>query len=123
MVFFRKHLSDEVKAAGAPVIAPELTTVNDFFYRVCGVPVSDRVTLLLELYACYRELNPKAEPLDEFIFWGDIILGDFNDTDKYLVNPKQLFTNVSDYKALQDTFTYLTDRQVLCGISMTAAAG
>ena len=111
MVFFRKHLSDEVKAAGAPVIAPELTTVNDFFYRVCGVSVSDRVTLLLELYACYRELNPKAEPLDEFIFWGDIILGDFNDTDKYLVNPKQLFTNVSDYKALQDTFIYLTDRQ------------
>lgn len=94
-----------------PIIAPEMLTVNDFFYKVYDVPVTDRVILLLDLYECYKTLNGKAEPLDEFIFWGDVILGDFNDVDKYLVDPKQIFTNVSDYKAMQDTFSYLSGRQ------------
>ena len=111
MMFFRRHLADVAKAEAKPVIAPSLVTMNDFFYRLYGGNVTDRVSLLLELYECYRRLNAKAEPLDEFIFWGDIILGDFNDVDKYLVDPKQLFTNVSDIKSIQDNFEYLSDRQ------------
>lgn len=99
------------QGAPVPIIAPEMLTVNDFFYKVYDVAVTDRVTLLLELYECYKALNRKAEPLDEFIFWGDVILGDFNDVDKYLVDPKQIFTNVSDYKEMQDTFSYLSERQ------------
>lgn len=109
MVWFRKHLCSAVK--DVPLLAPQMLTINDFFSRVTGVPASDRVRLLLELYDSYKELNPKAESLDEFIFWGDVILADFNDVDKYLVDPKQLFANVADFKALQDTFEYLTDTQ------------
>ena len=109
MVWFRKHLCSAVK--DVPLLAPQMLTINDFFSRVSGVPASDRVRLLLELYDSYKALNPKAESLDEFIFWGDVILADFNDVDKYLVDPKQLFANVADFKALQDTFEYLTDTQ------------
>lgn len=120
MVFFRKYLSETLarayREAGhgmdvKPVIAPEMYTINDFFCRSYGVPASDRVTLLVELYGCYRQLNPKAEALDEFIFWGDVILGDFNDVDKYLADPRQLYTNISDFKDIQDTYSYLSDRQ------------
>ena len=110
MVFFSKYLCDAVRG-NAPVIAPQMLTINDLFYKVAGLFASDRVRLLLELYECYRKLNPKAEPLDDFVFWGDVILADFNDVDKYLVNPSQLFTNISDYKSLQDTFEYLTPAQ------------
>ncbi len=112
MVFFRKYLCEAVASdAARPMLVPQMYTINDFFYRAAGLQSSDRVRLLLKLYDCYRELNPKAESLDEFIFWGDVILGDFNDVDKYLVDAKQLFANVADYKALQDTFEYLTDTQ------------
>ena len=114
MVFFRKYLAEAVAAdpAARPMLAPSMLTVNDFFYKVSGLEAADKVRLLLCLYDCYKELNPKAETLDEFIFWGDVILGDFNDVDKYLVNPKQLFANVADYKALQDTFNYLSETQL-----------
>lgn len=113
MVFFRKHLSDAVRedVMSRPIVAPEMLTINDFFHRVGRVRSIDRVRLLIELYECYKECNPKAETLDEFIFWGDVILADFNDVDKYLVDPKQLFANVSDLKKIQDTYTYLTDTQ------------
>ena len=110
-VFFKKYLGEEVKASGTPSVAPGMMTINDFFYTLSGFQATDRVSLLLELYDCYRELFPKAEPLDEFIFWGDVLLGDFDDVDKYLVDPGQLYTNVADLRAIQDTFSYLTETQ------------
>ena len=114
MVFFSRFLSEAVKNGGVmtrPILAPEMLTINDFFHKMGGVRSIDRVRLLIELYECYRECNPKCEALDEFIFWGDVILADFNDVDKYLVDPKQLFANISDLKKIQDTYTYLTDTQ------------
>ena len=53
-------------------------TINDFFYKLCGSRPVDRLTLMLVLYDCYKELNPAAETLDDFIFWGDLILRGFN---------------------------------------------
>ena len=108
MVFFKKYLGEALKC---PVIAPKMVTINDFFFSLSNRRQADRVTLLLELYKCYKALNQKAESLDEFVFWGDVILGDFNDVDKYLVDPSQLFTNVSDFKNIQDTYSYLTETQ------------
>ena len=113
MAFFRKHLSEAVASDpfARPLMAPQMLTINDLFYKVSGAAVTDKVRLLLYLYESYSKLNPKAEPLDEFIFWGDVILSDFNDVDKYLADPSQLFANVSDYKAIQDSFSYLTENQ------------
>lgn len=113
-MFFTRHLCQAVKDSDVlsrPIVAPEMLTINDFFHKVGGMRSVDRVRLLIELYDCYKECNPKAETLDEFIFWGDVILSDFNDVDKYLVDPKQLFANISDLKKIQDTYTYLTDTQ------------
>ena len=110
--FFSKYLGEEVAASGHPCVAPSMTTMNDFFYLVQGVGGADRVSLLLELYNCYRDLNPKAEPLDDFIFWGDVLLADFDDVDKYLVNPDHLFTNIADFKGLQDAYSYLSETQL-----------
>ena len=108
MVFFKKYLGE---ALVKPIVTPKMLTINDFFFTVSGKNQADRVTLLLELYDCYKALNSKAESLDEFIFWGDTLLADFNDVDKYLVNPEQLFTNIADLKKIQDNFSYLTETQ------------
>jgi len=110
--FFIKHLSEEVKARGdVPQTVPATLTINDFFYKAAGKVPTDRTTLLLELYTCYSALAAKAEPLDDFIFWGDVLLSDFDDVDKYLVDPSQLFRNVSELKEMQDDFSYLSDNQ------------
>lgn len=111
--FFKKWLCEEVAASGiGPVVAPVMLTMNDFFYRLAGATGTDRIVLLLELFDRYCELNDKAESLDDFIFWGDVLLSDFDDVDKYLVNASGLFANVSDFKSIQDTYSYLTDEQV-----------
>ena len=112
-VFFRKYLGDLLReqGAGGPIMAPKSLTINDFFCRVYGTPVSGRIPLLLALYDSYSAVYPKHEPLDEFVFWGEIILADFDDIDKYLVDARDLFADVVSYKDIQDDFSHLTEVQ------------
>ena len=113
LVFFKKYLGELVRenGNGTPLLLPPLYTVSDFFARLSGVTVSDKLPLLLELYKIYKNANPQAEPLDEFIFWGDAMLADFDDVDKFLVDAPSLMRNVQELKAIQDNFSYLTDNQ------------
>ena len=112
LVFFKKYLGDLLRASGkGPMLVPPLYTINDFFSKVADAQASDRLRLLLELHACYATLNPQAEPLDEFLFWGEVLLADFDDVDKYLVDAETLMQNVGDFKAIQDQFEYLSESQ------------
>ncbi|MBR3652496.1 MAG: PD-(D/E)XK nuclease family protein [Bacteroidales bacterium] len=116
LAFFRMYLGDCVRAGGRPMRVPVLYTMNDFFYRLADARQTDQVHLLLELYDCYKPLyerdgGPKAESLDDFIFWGGVLLSDFADVDKYLVDPEKLFTNIADFRSIQDSFDYLDETQ------------
>ncbi len=109
--FFRKHVCGCASSAAKAVLMPECLTINDFFASLIPLRTCGRITQIVRLYSCYKALHPEAEPLDDFVCWGDVLLGDFNDVDKYLVDPRQLFTNVSDLKSIEDDFSYLTPAQ------------
>ena len=109
--FFLKYLGDLSAAQRRPIIAPACITINDFFARLGGLRPADRMAAMLTLYDCYKALKPDAEPLDEFIFWGGVILSDFAEVDKYLVEPGHIFKNVAEYRQLQDSLDYLTAEQ------------
>ena len=94
-----------------PLLSARIISINDFLMKIIGMRTTERIPLLLTLYACYKELNPNAESLDDFIHWGSVMISDFDNIDKYLADPKKVFVNVSDFRALQDTFEYLTDTQ------------
>lgn len=111
IVFFNKYLHKKKKLDGSPILAPRLTTINDLISSESKTVVAPKIRLIVELYRCYKKLNKNAERLDEFFFWGDVILNDFNDVDKYLVDAKQLFTNISDLKSIQDDYSYLSETQ------------
>ena len=115
VAFFRKYLGECVARAGRAMRVPELVTVDDFFQRLGEMKKTDQVHLLLELYDCYKPLyeaaGGKAEELDEFIFWGGVLLADFGDVDKFLVDPESLFSNIADLRAMQDDFSYLSAEQ------------
>ena len=120
-LFFQKYLCELVNEesllhTAKPVIAPQTLPIDAFLSSFCKETLADRLSLLLELYACYskicRQKGLEYESLDEFVFWGDVILNDFNDIDKYRINAPDLLRNVSDFKELGDDLSHLSEVQI-----------
>ena len=110
--FFKKYLGEVVAGSGRVTLAPECLTMSDFFGRAAGRRKADRIRQLLLLYECYCPLVKEPEPLDEFLYWGGVMLGDFDDVDKYLADPEKLWKNVEEFKEMQD-LSFLEEDQEL----------
>lgn len=116
LVFFRKYLADVVKEEGhKAIIAPQLLSIDDFITSLSGGRKADNLSLVLRLYDCYaaicKEKGIACESLDEFVFWGNVIIRDFDDVDKYLIDAKDIFRNVSDIKDMGGDLSYLSETQ------------
>lgn len=108
-LFFQKYLAE---IAGKPIFSPEILTIADLFGKLSGLHTADRIEQLFVLYHIYKEASGSAESFDDFLFWGEMLLNDFDDIDKYLVDARQLFTNIQDIKEIDDGFGYLTEEQI-----------
>lgn len=108
-LYFLKYLAS---LSGKPVWAPSVRTINELFRSLSLLKVAENETLVFELYRVYRNLNPRAESFDDFYFWGEMLLNDFDDVDKYIVDAGKLFKNLSDLQHIEDSFGGLTDEQV-----------
>ena len=99
------------QSAQAPVFAPRTTTIADIFTQFSDLRVLDRTELLFRLYNLYRCLSKSGEPFDNFVFWGDILLSDFNDVDEYMADARRLFANIRDLKEIDLRYGTLTDEE------------
>lgn len=78
--------------------------------EVAGIKKSDSVRLIAELYKIYSQYHP--EPFDKFYRWGEMLLSDFDQIDKYRIEAKTLFINIADLKELESDLSYLTPEQL-----------
>ncbi|MDR1499735.1 MAG: PD-(D/E)XK nuclease family protein [Tannerellaceae bacterium] len=108
-LFFRKYLAE---ACGKPVFSPSIFTVIDLFVKLSGKRIADRIDIIFTLYNIYSVISKSDETFDEFIHWGEMLLNDFGDVDNYLVNASMLFSNVTDLRAIDSDFDFLTEKQV-----------
>ena len=112
--FFKRYLG---QAAARPVFVPSVLTIDELFARIAGVDqAAGKVRLLDVLYREYVRLMPRPEgtepeSFDQFIYWGDILLGDFDDLDKYLVDVRRLLVNLRDLKQLTADYSFLSAEQ------------
>lgn len=107
-VFFNAYLNDLV---GTPLLGPEVLTINELISQLSDLQISDQISLILGLHKIYISETGHSEELDDFFFWGEILLNDFNDVDKYLLDANDLFQNISDLKEIEKQFDYLTAEQ------------
>ncbi len=108
-LFFLKYLAAEISR---PVWTPAIMTINDLFRSLSKLQLAENEILLFELYKVYRAVKKSSESFDDFYFWGDMLLNDFDDVDKYLVDASKLFRNVQDIKEIDQQFGGLTDEQI-----------
>lgn len=108
-LYFLKYLAARIEK---PVWAPSVLTINELFKSFSPLQIAGNEILLFELYKIYRRVNKSPESFDEFYFWGDMLLNDFDDVDKYLIDASALFRNVQDIKSIDQQFGGLTDSQI-----------
>lgn len=108
-LYFKKYLSE---LADKPIWSPTTTTINELVQDISGLQVADNIKLLFELYKVYTKVKKSNESFDEFYFWGEMLLNDFDNIDKYLVNPGDLFKNLKNLKSIHDQFAYLSEKQL-----------
>ena len=107
-VFFNAYLNELIDT---PIIGPETITIDELVSRMSGLQISDQISLILHLHQIYTRETGHEESLDDFFFWGEILLNDFNDIDKYQLNANDLFQNISDIKEIETRFDYLSAEQ------------
>lgn len=108
-LFFQRYISE---LAEKPVFSPDILTINECFTSASAWQTADRLSNLFRLYRIYSEQSGSEETFDSFVFWGEMLLSDFEDVDKYRVDAKQLFTNITELKQIDQLFNVFSDKQV-----------
>lgn len=108
-LFFQKYLSE---VADKPLFSPTILTINDLFVQLSGKQTADRINMLFMLYDIYVRHSGSTETFDEFLYWGEMLLNDFDDVDKYMADACMLFTNVTDLREIENDFSFLDAEQI-----------
>lgn len=106
-LFLNNYLA---QLAHKPIWTPTYITISDLFRRHSDLKVADPIKSICDLHKTFVKCTGIDETLDHFYGWGQLLLADFDDVDKNMVDAKQLFANLSDIHELDDV-SYLTDYQ------------
>ena len=86
-------------------------SISDLFQKLSVQKTGDPIRLVCELYKVFKEETESQETLDDFYFWGELLISDFDDVDKNLVDADKLFSNLQDLKSLMDDYEFLDKEQ------------
>ncbi len=84
-----------------PVWMPKVFGMEDFIATLSGKTILSTFSLLFELFQVRKQIDKSQRTIDEFLQWGAIMLGDFNEIDLYKIDADVLFDNLSDAKAIE----------------------
>ena len=107
-LFFLEYLARTMQR---PVWAPAALSISELFQQMSPLQTGDSIRLICELYKIFVAVTGSRETLDEFYFWGEILLSDFDDVDKNMVDTTRMFANLADLKEISDSFDFLDEEQ------------
>lgn len=98
-LFLKKELAAQLQQ---PDWAPQITTIEDFVLESQGLQQEEQAHLIFALFEAYQKSDlPKKDNFADFNKWAHLLLADFNEIDRYLVNAKQLFSYLADVKRIE----------------------
>ena len=107
-LFFNEYLAAETDR---PLWSPAYVSISELFRQLSPLKSGDPIRLVCELYKVFREETHSEETLDDFYFWGELLISDFDDVDKNLVDADKLFSNLQELKNIMDGYDFLDQEQ------------
>lgn len=82
---------------------PDIQSAEEFIEELSGLKQADEIDLIAFLYESYLAcLKGEPEPFDKFSKWGHLMIQDFNEIDRYLVDSRQIYNNLTDIKEIEN---------------------
>lgn len=92
------------KFSGNIFWAPTILSIQEFIeYLNPTMSVASEIQQITELFGVYKKLEPNIV-FEDFYGWAKVLLKDFDEVDRYLVDAKLLYKNLQDIKDLDTVF-------------------
>ncbi len=100
VAYLKRELKEQNKSG--ILWMPDIFSIEDFIYEASGFDEIDPTALIIELFRIHQEIEhgDKAS-LESFLSWVPMMVQDFNSIDENLADASQLFTFLSEAKALE----------------------
>ena len=99
-LYLKQHLA---KVFQKTIWLPTIISAEELVAELSGLQQADSIDLICDLYQVYSSiLMQKAEPFDAFAKWGTLMLQDFNEADRYLVDTNSLYQNLKEIKEIEN---------------------
>jgi len=108
-LFLQRHMALHISKTSW---APRIYTISDFIDESSQLELADSLDLFFTLYDIYQASVDHPDTMDEFYLWGEMMLRDFDELDKYLVDADILFRNIIDLKELEEPLAGLEPEQL-----------
>jgi len=107
-LFFNEYLAQE---SDRPIWSPTYVSISELFRQSSDLSIADPIKLVCDLYKVFQKATGSKETLDDFYFWGEMLIADFDDADKNMVDTHALFSNLKDLNELMDNYDFLEEGQ------------
>ena len=109
-VFLKHQLSQFITK---PIFSPEILSIEEFVENLSQLQNIGNTELLFEFYESYKSLTPKndLDSFESFSKWGQILLQDFNEIDRYLIPQEKIFGYLSAIKDIENQHWSLEENQ------------
>ncbi|SHF96400.1 PD-(D/E)XK nuclease superfamily protein [Flavobacterium segetis] len=85
------------------ILSPEIISIEDFIQEIAGIRAIDPIELLFEFYEVYLSITEKSnqQSFELFANWAKTLLQDFNEIDRYLLDPSHVLSYLKDIEDIK----------------------
>lgn len=91
------------KQVSTNILAPQIISIEDFIQNIAGIRTIDPIELLFEFYEVYLSQTDasKQQSFELFANWAKTLLQDFNEIDRYLLDPAYVLSYLKDIEDIK----------------------
>ena len=99
-VFLLDSLKKQVEGT---ILSPKIISIEDFIQDIAAIRSVDAIELLFEFYEVYLSITDKAkqQSFELFANWAKTLLQDFNEIDRYLLEPLHVLSYLKDIEDIK----------------------
>jgi hypothetical protein len=85
------------------ILSPEIISIEEFIQDIASIRTIDPIELLFEFYEVYLSITEKAsqQSFELFANWAKTLLQDFNEIDRYLLDPSHVLSYLKDIEDIK----------------------